>query len=116
MIGLTVPRSELYRRIDERVAGMIEAGLEDEVRHLLASGYGFDLPAMSGVGYGQFAPYFAGETTLDGVVRQIQRATRRFVRHQANWFRRDDPRIHWFNAVPDPYPAALGLMRRFLGL
>jgi tRNA dimethylallyltransferase len=114
MIGLTLPRPQLYRRIDERVGRMIEAGLEDEVRRLIAAGYGFDLPAMSGVGYGQFAPYLAGEAGLADVIRDIKQATRRFVRHQDNWFRRDDPRIHWLAAHPDPYPSALDLVRRFL--
>jgi tRNA dimethylallyltransferase len=114
MIGLTLPRPQLYLRIDERVERMIEAGLEDEVRRLTAAGYGFDLPAMSGVGYGQFASYLAGEVALADVIRDIKRATRRFVRHQDNWFRRDDPRIHWFAAHPDPYPSALDLVRRFL--
>ncbi len=114
MIGLNLPRPELYRRIDQRVEQMLAAGLEDEVRRLLAAGYGFDLPAMSGVGYGQFAPYLAALATLPDTVREIKRATRRFVRHQGNWFRDDDPRIHWFNASPDPYEAILDLMHPFL--
>ena len=113
MIGLTLPRPQLYQRIDERVERMLAAGLEDEVRRLVAAGYGFDLPAMSGVGYGQFAPYLAGEATLADVVREIKRVTRRFVRHQGNWFRRDDARIHWFEAVPDPYAAVLELVCEF---
>lgn len=102
MIGLARPRPELYRRIDSRVEGMIEAGLEAEVRRLVAAGYSFDLPAMSGVGYGQFAPHLAGEATLAEVVREIQRATRRFVRHQSNWFRSDDARIRWLDAAQAP--------------
>jgi tRNA dimethylallyltransferase len=115
IVGLTLPRPQLYRRIDRRVEGMLEAGLEHEVRRLVAAGYGFDLPAMSGVGYGQFAPYLAGEATLADVIGEIQRATRRFVRHQGNWFSADDPRIHWFDASQgDPYPAVLHLVRRFL--
>jgi len=101
---------------------MMEAGLEDEVRGLVTAGYGFDLPAMSGVGYGQFVPYLAGEATLDSVVGEIKRATRRFVRHQANWFRQGDERIHWLEAVPTAVPtsapgacqAALELVRPFL--
>jgi tRNA dimethylallyltransferase len=114
MIGLTLPRSQLYRRIDERVEAMIGQGLEEEVRRLLAAGYGFDLPAMSGVGYGQFAPYLAGQATLAEVIQAIKRATRRFVRHQSNWFRLDDPRIHWLEAAADPFPAALELLAAFL--
>jgi tRNA dimethylallyltransferase len=115
MIGLLLPRPELYRRIDERVERMIEAGLEGEVRRLVEAGYGFGLPAMSGVGYGQFAPYVADQATLAEVIRDIKRATRRFVRHQGNWFRADDPRIHWLDATADPCPAALDLLRAFLG-
>jgi tRNA dimethylallyltransferase len=114
IVGLTLPRPQLYRRIDERVARMVESGLEGEVRRLIEAGYGFDLPAMSGVGYGQFEPYLAGEATLEDVVRDMQRATRRFVRQQANWFREDDPRIHWFAAVPDPFEAVLALVARFV--
>lgn len=114
LIGLTMPRPQLYQRIDERVEHMIQAGLEDEVRNLVAAGYGFDLPAMSGVGYGQFAPYLAGEALLKDVVCEIKRATRRFVRHQGNWFRRGDPRIRWLKAMLDPYTQALDLVREFL--
>jgi tRNA dimethylallyltransferase len=114
ILGLGLPRAELYRRIDDRVEQMMEAGLEDEVRGLVTAGYGFDLPAMSGVGYGQFAPYLAGEATLDSVVGEIKRATRRFVRHQAHWFRQGDARIHWLEAEPGPCQAALDLVRLFL--
>jgi len=114
MIGLTLPRPQLYRRIDERVEAMIELGLEEEVKRLVAAGYGFDLPATSGVGYGQFAPYLAGRATLAEVVQAVKRATRRFVRHQSNWFRLDDPRIHWLDAAADPFPAALELLVAFL--
>jgi len=81
---------------------------------LVAAGYGFDLPAMSGVGYGQFEAYLAGQTTLGEVVREIQRATRRFVRHQGNWFRGEDARLQWFEADPDPSPAVLREVRGFV--
>jgi tRNA dimethylallyltransferase len=114
LVGLSLPRPELYRRVDERVERMMAAGLESEVRHLVAAGYGFELPAMSGVGYSQFAPYLAGEATLDQVAREIKRATRRFVRHQANWFRQDNRRIHWFEAHTDTGPAVLDVVRAFM--
>jgi len=115
LIGLTRPRDELYRRIDERIDKMMCDGLEQEVRGLVALGFGFDLPAMSGVGYGQFAPYLRGEASLDDVVRAVKRATRRFVRQQSNWFRAGDCRIHWFQASPDPLDAVVKLLKRFLG-
>jgi tRNA dimethylallyltransferase len=115
ILGLEMPRPQLYQRIDLRVDRMLELGLEQEVRRLAAAGYGFDLPAMSGVGYGQFRPYLAGTATLADVVREIKRATRRFVRHQSNWFRQDDGRIHWFDVGPGAYDAAMELVRGFLG-
>ena len=115
ILGLSLPRAELYRRIDERVERIMDAGLEDEVRGLVAAGYGFDLPAMSGVGYGQFAPYLAGKATVHEAAAEIKRATRRLVRHQANWFRQGDERIHWLAAEPDPRQPALELLRAFLG-
>ncbi|MBN1810430.1 MAG: tRNA (adenosine(37)-N6)-dimethylallyltransferase MiaA [Anaerolineae bacterium] len=97
-IGLTMAREPLYARAAERIEAMMAAGLEDEVRRLVEAGYGWDLPAMSGLGYVQFRPYFEGEATLEKVVAEIKRATRRFIRHQYNWFRTNDPAIRWFDA------------------
>lgn len=115
LVGLTMPRDLLFRRIDERVRKMVAAGLEHEVRGLVQAGYGFALPSMSGVGYRQFAPYLQGQGTLEDTIREIKRDTRRFLRQQANWFRRRDPRIHWVDATrDDAYDAALELVQRFL--
>jgi tRNA dimethylallyltransferase len=99
--GLWRPRDELYARIDARVDAMLAAGLLDEVRALAARGYDWSLPALSGVGYRQLGAYLRGDVALDAAVAEIKRATRRYVRTQANWFRRDDPRIRWFQAGRD---------------
>ncbi|MCS7281849.1 MAG: tRNA (adenosine(37)-N6)-dimethylallyltransferase MiaA [Anaerolineae bacterium] len=96
-VGLTMDRKALYARADERVEAMMRAGLMEEVRRLLEAGYTWDLPAMSGLGYIQFRPYFEGRATLEEVVAQIKRDTRRLIRHQYAWFRLSDPRIHWFD-------------------
>lgn len=98
-VGLTMGRQALYARVDRRVEAMMGAGLEAEVRRLVEAGYGWNLPAMSGLGYGQFRPYFEGEATLEEVAAEIKRATRRFIRHQYNWFRLTDPAIRWFDAA-----------------
>ena len=111
-VAAFVDPDELKQRVDQ----MIGAGLEDEVRRLVDMGYGFELPAMSGVGYGQFAPYPAGEETLVDVTREIKRATRRFVRQQGNWFRQADERIHWLDAGPGAHAAAMELVQPFLAL
>jgi tRNA dimethylallyltransferase len=98
-IGLTMERAALYARADRRVEAMISAGLEDEVRRLVEAGYGWDLPAMSGLGYAQWRPYFDGRVTLQEVRAEIRRATRRFIRRQYNWFRLSDHAIRWFDAA-----------------
>lgn len=97
IVGLTLDRVELYRRIDARVDEMIKRGLIDEVRNLVDMGYGLDLPAMSGIGYRQIGQHLQGELKLGDAIQQIKHETRRFVRHQYNWFRLNDQRIHWFD-------------------
>jgi len=97
-IGLYLPREELYARIDARIDAMIEAGLIDEVRALLAGGVSPEVPAMSAIGYRQIVNFLRGDVSEVDAVREIRRATRQFVRRQANWFKEDDPRIHWFLA------------------
>ena len=99
-LGLTLPRPELYARIDARIDAMLAAGWMDEVRHLIERGVSPDAPAFSAIGYRQLAEVLQGRATLEDAVRSIRRATREFVRRQANWFKPDDPRILWFQARP----------------
>ena len=116
-LGLTMARLLLYRRIDERIERMVQQGLVEEVRSLLEMGYSAELPAMSGVGYRQMVDYIRGQTDLAEAVRQIKRDTRRFVRQQYNWFRLDDPNIHWFDVgtgLEEVYPAIREVAVRFL--
>jgi tRNA dimethylallyltransferase len=114
-IGLTMERAVLYARADRRVEAMVAAGLEDEVRRLVEAGYGWNLPAMSGLGYAQFRPYFEGEATLQDVVAEIERATRRFIRHQYNWFRPNDPAIRWFDVAETTAADIERVVREWLG-
>jgi tRNA dimethylallyltransferase len=95
-IGLDCDRDALYGRIDQRVDGMMAAGLLAEVAHLVSLGYGRDCPPLSGLGYRQLFDYLAGESSLAEAVERIKFETHRFVRQQYTWFRRDDPAIHWF--------------------
>jgi tRNA dimethylallyltransferase len=113
-IGLTVERETLYQRIDDRIEGMVDAGLVDEVRGLLSEGYGWDLPSMSGLGYLQLKGVLEETLSLAEAVALIKKETRRFIRHQYNWFRPTDERIHWLDIAADPYPAALELVQDHL--
>jgi len=92
--GLTLPRAEVYGRIEARVDQMIASGLVEEVRGLLERGYGEDLVAMKGLGYAQMALFVRGEIGLEEAVRRLKRDTRRFAKRQLTWFRAD-PAIEW---------------------
>jgi tRNA dimethylallyltransferase len=94
-LGLTAPRPELYARIDARIDAMLAAGLVAEVQGLANQGYGWDLPAMSALGYRQIGAHLRGECSLEAAVARLRRDTRGFVRRQANWFKQTDPNIHW---------------------
>lgn len=99
-IGLTRPRKELYARIDARIDAMLADGFVEEVRELLRQGYSPDLPTLSAIGYREIVAYLKGKTSLQEAVKLIKRHTRQFVRRQANWFKEDDPDIHWFKVEP----------------
>jgi len=97
IIGLTVGREELYRRIDVRVDEMIGQGLIEEVQKLMDMGYHFDLPAMSAIGYKEISMFLRGGIKADTAIQQMKFETHRFARHQYNWFRLKDNRIKWLN-------------------
>ncbi|MBI3733019.1 MAG: tRNA (adenosine(37)-N6)-dimethylallyltransferase MiaA [Chloroflexi bacterium] len=113
-LGLTMPRSQLYRRIDQRVDAMMESGLVDEVRALLAHGYDDRLPAMSGFGYQQIAKALRGEITLTDAVTQFKTETRRFVRRQYAWFPLDNSDILWLDAGDGAFERACAAIEAFL--
>lgn len=95
-IGLTRPRPELYERVDQRIETMFASGFLDEVKSLLAKGYSPSLPTMSAIGYQECIRVIKGELSEDQAKAEIRRATRVFVRRQANWFKESDPNIKWF--------------------
>ncbi|MEN4013411.1 MAG: tRNA (adenosine(37)-N6)-dimethylallyltransferase MiaA [Bellilinea sp.] len=99
-IGLQRPRSELYQRIDRRIEGMLQAGLVNEVQTLLEK-FPASCPAFSAIGYREIIEYIQGSISLPEAVEKIKRATRQFVRRQANWFKAEDAQIHWFGVEED---------------
>ena len=95
-IGLMRPRAELYERVDQRIEMMFANGFLDEVKNLLAKGYSPSLPTMSAIGYRECIRVVHGELDEEQAKAEIRRATRIFVRRQANWFKESDPNIKWF--------------------
>jgi tRNA dimethylallyltransferase len=88
---LELPREELFRRIDERVAEMAAAGLVDEVRELVARGFDQDAPGMNATGYIELLPYLRGEATLESALDAVRRNTRAYAKRQVTWLRRQLP-------------------------
>jgi len=84
---LNMDREKLYERINLRVDIMMNNGLEQEVRKLIEMGYSPELVSMQGLGYKEFIPYFNGEISLEQVVDDIKKYTRRFAKRQLTWFR-----------------------------
>lgn len=94
-IGLNRPRAELYERINQRVLNMVDEGLVDEARKVYPLR---QLNSLNTVGYKEMFSYLDGLIPLEEAIRQIQSNTRRYMRKQLTWFKRDDS-IAWF--TPD---------------
>ena len=87
-------RAELYRRIDLRVEIMLQMGLLEEIRALLASGIPEKATAMQAIGYKEFVDALAGRSTVAAAVAQVQQSSRRYAKRQLTWFRRNE-KMHW---------------------
>ena len=87
-------RAALYRRIDLRVDKMLEDGLLDEIRALLALGVSPKATAMQAIGYKEFFGYLNGACTLDEAAALCKQRSRNYAKRQLTWFRRN-PDIHW---------------------
>lgn len=109
-IGVDREVSELDARVDLRVDVMFASGLEDEVRTLVRAGLRDGKTASRALGYQQVLSAMDGACTIDFAAEETKRATRRFVRRQRSWFRRDQ-RITWLDgARPDLVDAAGNLV------
>ena len=99
-IGLMPPRAALYERIEGRVTAMLESGWLDEVKMLLNKGIAPTSKPFEFLGYSQLRDVLAGKMVLDGAIRQIQQATRRYAKRQLTWFRKE-PGVHWIERFGD---------------
>lgn len=100
LIGLTLPRDQLYHRIEERVDKMIEKGLIEEVKGLLAKGYSKDLPSFQALGYKEVVEYLEGKQSKEQMIAELKKRTRHFARRQMTWFKRFK-NVKWFEPPVD---------------
>ncbi len=95
--GISLPRSEMYARIESRVDEMLQKGFVEEVRSLKSLGYSQDHAPMRSLGYKEIDAYLRGEFSFDEAVSLIKQNTRRYAKRQQTWFRAD-PDIFWIDA------------------
>ena len=82
-------RQLLYNRIDARVDKMIDEGLIDEVKSLVAKGVKKGMTAMDGIGYKELLDYLDGNGSLEDAVELIKKKSRNYAKRQLTWFRRE---------------------------
>jgi tRNA dimethylallyltransferase len=101
VVGLDREPAELDARIAQRVDRMWAAGFVEEVAALAADGLREGPTASRALGYAQVLAQFDGTLTPEEARERTVVTTRRFVRRQRSWFRRD-PALTWFDAAhPD---------------
>ena len=100
--GLTMPRKQLYHRIETRIDYMLEIGWVDEVRILL-EGYNSEArvrlrayPAMQSYGYKEIIDYLDQRLDFGQAISQIKQRSRNYAKRQLTWFRKDS-RINWLD-------------------
>lgn len=111
-VQIAVDRPDLDERIAQRVAKMWEQGFVDEVRRLEKAGLRDGRTAARALGYSSILGFLAGEQTEQEAFEETVLGTRRFVRRQRSWFRRD-PSVLWLDGTsPDLVDEALAIVRK----
>ena len=111
IIGLNRDRKELFIRIDNRIEEMFENGFIKEVEELLSQGYSIKDPPMSAIGYQEVIKYIQGSMDFQECFNLIKKRSHEFVRRQANWFKKSDERITWFDVAVDQKDAMIAFIR-----
>ena len=93
------PRAALYERIDLRVNIMLELGLVEEIKALLASGIPEKCTAMQAIGYKEFINALDGRCTIEEAAAEVQQSSRRYAKRQLTWFRRNKA-MNWLTRHP----------------
>ncbi len=88
--AISMPRQQLYRRIEERVERMFRRGLVEEVRKLLALGYPETCPPFEAIGYREVLSFIKGEISLQKAKELIIKHTKEYARRQLMWLRREE--------------------------
>lgn len=108
--GIDAPREVIYERINLRVDKMMENGLLDEARSLIADR---DKVALQTVGYSELFRYFDGEWNLDFAIEEIKKNSRRYAKRQTTWNRKLQ-NVNWV-IYDNSLQEALSLLEKLKG-
>jgi tRNA dimethylallyltransferase len=111
LIGLKRDRAEIYARIDARIEDMFNHGFVEETQKLLDRGIPKEHPNLSAIGYREVCEYLSGSISVEEAKTQMRKKTRVFVRRQNNWFKPDDPEIHWCDMNENPLERIINDLR-----
>jgi tRNA dimethylallyltransferase len=100
ILGLRRDKQQENSRINARVKKMIDAGLVDEVKSLLAEEKPLSVQARSAIGYAEIIDYIEGKISLEDAVELIKKNTRLLAKHQRTWFR-SFKNVRWLDIGPD---------------
>lgn len=95
-LGISWPKTVLHQRVAQRTAQMIEHGLIEEVRGLIASGYGDCKALQTAVGYKETLHFLNHCCSEDELINEINQNTRHLVKKQLTWLKRD-VEIKWIS-------------------
>jgi len=100
IIGLRREKTEESKRINARVKKLIDAGLVDEVKGLLAEPKPLSSQARCAIGYAEIIEHLSGKTTLDEAIELIKKNSRKLAKAQRTWFK-TFKNVHWLDLAPD---------------
>jgi tRNA dimethylallyltransferase len=104
-------RADLYSRIDLRVEIMLQQGLVEEIRGLLAEGIPPKATSLQAIGYKEFVDALTGNGSLEDAAAQVQQSSRRYAKRQLTWFRRNK-QMHWLTRSKNSSGAEILAMAR----
>ena len=102
MIGLTVPKKMLNKRIKERVKKRINQGIEKEIEKLLKMGVNWNMQSMNTLGYKQWREYLISKKTKKEVIDKWIKDEIQYTKRQNTWFKKER-RIKWFDMSKRAY-------------
>ncbi len=113
LIGLRRPREAESHRINARVKRMIDSGLVDEVKSLLAEEKPLSQQARCAIGYAEIIDHLNGKMSLDDAIEAIKKNSRHLAKAQRTWFKRF-AEVHWLDLTPEDtletvFPRALAI-------